>query len=166
MAKDEVAERDERNARFTMQTMQLMSLKPLDVRICQPQELEERCIYYFQTCNDNNTRPSIAGFAFAIGIGRDTLLRYIRGESKCPLDNLQVINRFYMALNAMIEDYMQSGAINPVSGIFLMKNNFSYKDTQDFVVNNKQETVISEDKLLEEANLLTESKPKLANIEE
>ncbi len=43
-------------------------------------------------------------------------------------------------------DYMQNGKINPVSGIFLMKNHFGYTDKQEVVVtpNNplgeKQET--------------------------
>ena len=32
------------------------------------------------------------------------------------------------------ENYMQNGKINPVSGIFLGKNNFSYVDKQEHVV--------------------------------
>jgi hypothetical protein len=38
---------------------------------------------------------------------------------------------------------MQNGKINPVSGIFLGKNNFSYQDKQEYVVtpNNQQEQV-------------------------
>ena len=31
-------------------------------------------------------------------------------------------------------DYMQNGKINPVSGIFLMKNNFGYADKQEVIV--------------------------------
>lgn len=34
----------------------------------------------------------------------------------------------------MIEEYMQNGKINPVSGIFLMKNNFGYADKTEVVV--------------------------------
>ena len=33
-----------------------------------------------------------------------------------------------------MEDYMQNGKINPVSGIFLMKNNFGYADKQEVVL--------------------------------
>ena len=32
------------------------------------------------------------------------------------------------------ENYMQTGRINPVSGIFLGKNNFGYQDKQDVVI--------------------------------
>jgi hypothetical protein len=34
----------------------------------------------------------------------------------------------------MMEGYMQNGKINPVSGIFLMKNNFGYTDKQEVVL--------------------------------
>ena len=37
-------------------------------------------------------------------------------------------------LNAQMEDYMQNGKINPVSGIFLMKNNMGYQDKQEVVL--------------------------------
>ena len=33
-----------------------------------------------------------------------------------------------------MEDYMQNGKINPVSGIFLMKNNMGYTDQQEVVL--------------------------------
>jgi hypothetical protein len=32
------------------------------------------------------------------------------------------------------ENYMQNGKINPVSGIFLGKNNFGYQDKQEMVL--------------------------------
>jgi hypothetical protein len=37
-------------------------------------------------------------------------------------------------LEELWEDYMLNGKINPVSGIFLGKNNFQYADRQDVVV--------------------------------
>ena len=33
-----------------------------------------------------------------------------------------------------LSDCMQNGKINPVSGIFLLKNNFGYQDKQEVVV--------------------------------
>lgn len=33
-----------------------------------------------------------------------------------------------------MEDYMLNGKINPVSGIFLMKNNFGYTDKSEVVL--------------------------------
>ena len=41
------------------------------------------------------------------------------------------------------ENYMQNGKINPVSGIFLGKNNYGYADKQEYVLtpNQQQETI-------------------------
>ena len=45
----------------------------------------------------------------------------------------------------MWETYMNSGKINPVSGIFLGKNNFGYQDKQEMVLtpNAQQESDFS-----------------------
>ena len=64
-----------------------------------------------------------------------------------------------------MEDYMQNGKINPVTAIFLAKNNFGYKDTQEFVVNNNNQEESSPEALIEEANLLFDGETKTANIE-
>ena len=37
-----------------------------------------------------------------------------------------------------MNDYMQNGKINPVSGIFLMKNNLGYTDKQEVIVTPKK----------------------------
>ena len=37
-------------------------------------------------------------------------------------------------LESLWNDWMQSGKINPASGIFIGKNMFGYKDVQDVVV--------------------------------
>jgi hypothetical protein len=162
-----MAESEEgKNAKYTRHNMELMTLPPLDLQLCSGKALEERCIFYFESCIENDMRPSVAGFSLAIGISRPTLMGYLHGETKCPLDVKDTLNRFYAVLNAMMEDYMQGGVVNPIPAIFLLKNNFGYKDTQDVVVNNKQDTALSEDKLVEEAKLLLEESPKLANIDE
>ena len=44
------------------------------------------------------------------------------------------IKKGYLILNQLMEDYMQNGQINPVAGIFLMKNNFGYRDQQEMVL--------------------------------
>ncbi len=38
-------------------------------------------------------------------------------------------------METMWEDYMLNGQINPVSGIFLGKNNFGYRDQVDYQIN-------------------------------
>jgi hypothetical protein len=38
------------------------------------------------------------------------------------------------------ENYMQNGKINPVSGIFLGKNNFGYQDKTEYVLTPNQQS--------------------------
>lgn len=163
MKKEELL--DDPASNITTHTMTLMSLVPLNLQVCTAEELSERCFNYLKSCIDHNLKPSVAGFAFAIGTSRMTLLSYIKGETACPLDNREILERYYNALNAMIEDYMQNNCINTISAIFLLKNNFGYKDQQEYIVNNNQEQDMPEDKLLEEANLLLETEPKKSNYE-
>ena len=153
-------------AKFTAHNMDLLSFAPLNLKLCSGEIVMQRCKDYFALCTKNEIRPSIAGFALSLGTSRETLLKYIKGEVAIPDDVKQVLDTYYSALNALMEDFAQSGKINPIPAIFLLKNNFGYKDQQDFVVNNKQEKAISEETLLEEANLLTDTKPKLANLDD
>lgn len=44
------------------------------------------------------------------------------------------IKKAYDNLEYLWENYMQQGKINPVSGIFLGKNNYGYQDKTEFVV--------------------------------
>jgi hypothetical protein len=44
------------------------------------------------------------------------------------------IKKAYKLMENMWENYMQNGKINPVSGIFLGKNNFGYQDKTEYVV--------------------------------
>lgn len=94
------------------------------------EQLEERIQLYFDICVEKDIRPSVSGMALAIGVDRRTLWRWSVEES-----NIQdTIKRAYQILNVMMEEYMQNGKINPVSGIFLMKNNFGYADKQEVIV--------------------------------
>jgi sensor histidine kinase regulating citrate/malate metabolism len=51
-----------------------------------------------------------------------------------PDDVRNTIKKAYAILNVQMEDYMQNGKINPVSGIFLMKNNMQYEDKSEVVI--------------------------------
>ena len=110
-------------------------------------------------------KPSVAGFALSIGVSRQTLIDYINGVTPIPKQNRIALERFYGLLNSLMEDYIQNGKINPVAGLFLTKNNFGYKDTQEFVVNNRAQEETSPDALIEEANLLFDGDAKKAEIE-
>ena len=73
---------------------------------------------------------------WAIGLDRRRLWE-IRSGSKnvaIPQECKDIINGVYDSLEVLWEGYMTSGKINPVTGIFLGKNNFGYADKQEYVV--------------------------------
>ena len=153
------------NVNYTLHNLDLMSLAPIDCKIERSEVLEQRCFDYFDCCMRNEMKPSTAGLALAIGVTRQTLLDYINGVTPIPKENRAILQRVNTMLNSLMEDYMMNGKINPVAGLFLSKNNFGYKDTQEFVVNNSVQEETSPEALIEEANLLFAEEPKKANIE-
>ena len=51
-----------------------------------------------------------------------------------PPESSEVIKKAYKIMEELWENYMQNGKINPVSGIFLGKNNYGYQDKTDVVI--------------------------------
>ena len=153
------------NVGYTLHNLDLLALHPIDCKIEQTEVVEKRCFDYLEICMRHSMKPSFAGLALAIGVSRATLLDYINGVTSMPNSNRAVLQRFSGLLNSLMEDYMQNGKINPVAGLFIAKNNFGYKDTQEFVVNNNIQEESSPETLIEEANLLFDKEPKMANIE-
>jgi hypothetical protein len=70
------------------------------------------------------------------------LLEWKRGTFRKDTHQAIILDA-YAVMETLWEDYMQNGKINPVSGIFLAKNNYDYTDKQEMVLtpNTQQETV-------------------------
>lgn len=94
--------------------------------------VEARVLQYFQLCADDDMKPSVEGLALAFGVNRRTMTRWMTGDLRPKIS--PTIQKAYQLLNAQMADYMQNGKINPVSGIFLMKNNMGYQDKQEVVL--------------------------------
>ena len=143
------------NVNFTLHNLDIVALKPIDARICSEEQLQKRCFEYLEICLRNDMKPSLAGLALALNVSRQTLMNYITEASQIPKENVAVLRKFSTFLNALLEDYIQNGKMNPVSAIFIAKNNFGYKDAQEYIVNNQTQEASAES-LIEEANLLLE----------
>lgn len=100
----------------------------------------ERTNQYFQHCANNDMKPSVEGLAFAYGVDRRLLWRYANGVDSAfvPDECRNTLKRAYGIINQMMADYMQNGKINPVTGIFLMKNNLGYTDQTEVVLTPNQ----------------------------
>ena len=133
------------NAKFTRHNRMLYELVPVTFESAE--EVKERTTTYLDICEQNDMKPSVAGYALALGIDRSTLWKIVTGASVKPEAVRNVLKRAYYLLNAQMEDYMQNGKINPVSGIFLMKNAWGYKDKQEIEVSANNSDAESPDQL-------------------
>ena len=53
-----------------------------------------------------------------------------------------------------MEDYLLNGQINPVAGIFLMKNNFNYKDQTEVLQTTTTVEGASSDELIQKYDVI------------
>lgn len=137
------------NRKFLRSAMKIWNLPKVDMS--SEKEVAERVGLYFDICSDDDMKPSVAGLALALGVDKSYLWALRtgkRGKNPAVVDTLKKAMDF---LDAQMVDYMQNGKINPVSGIFLMKNNFGYADKQEVVVTpNSPMGEVQDDKQLEE----------------
>ena len=100
-----------------------------------PDAVADRYDWFMDFCAQNDFRPTVAGMALAYGYSRDWLLQMKDGGVKSvPQESVDTLKRAWDMLTAAMEQYMATGHINPVSGIFLLKNNHGYKDQTETVV--------------------------------
>lgn len=123
------------NNKYTTFALAIMQLPKIDVR--NPEQLQARVVEYFQLCADHDMKPGVAAVALAIGLDRRRMWEIRSGSTRnstIPQECKDIICGVYDSLETLWESYMINGKINPVSGIFLGKNNFGYQDKQEYVV--------------------------------
>lgn len=115
------------------------------------EQVEQRIKEYFHVCADCGVRPGVVGLSAALGIDRRRLYEIRTGSSKgydVPSTVSDLIKKAYSTIETLWEYQMQSGTINPIAGIFLGKNQFGYKDTQEYTITPKVATdVLPSDEL-------------------
>lgn len=127
------------NNKYTTFALAIMQLPKIDVR--NPEQLRSRVLEYFQLCADHDMKPGVAAIGLAIGLDRRRMWEIRSGTQNVsiPQECKDIINSVYDSLEALWESYMINGKINPVSGIFLGKNNFGYQDRQEYVLTPNQQ---------------------------
>ena len=106
-------------------------LPPID--ISDPEQVKQRISDYLDFCEINDKKPSPIALASWLGVSRETLNTWKRGEFRNDTHS-DMIKKAYLIMEEVWYDLMQNGKINPGSGIFLGKNMFGYKDVADVVV--------------------------------
>ena len=127
------------NQKYMSVSMQLFSLPAIDLH--KPELVQERLELYFKIHFDADLKPTVAGMAMALGIDRRRLWEIKTGAptsnkwiEDLPTLTKDSVKKAYDFMENLWENYMQNGKINPVSGIFLGKNNFGYQDKTEYVV--------------------------------
>lgn len=128
------------NAKYLAVSLQLMQLPDIDMHDIE--QVNARLAEYFQIQQEHDLKPTVAGLGLALnGMDRRRLWEIRTGApstNKCvtdlPTPVKDSIKKAYKLMENLWENYMQNGKINPVSGIFLGKNNFGYQDKTEYVV--------------------------------
>jgi len=119
------------NSKFIRLAMTSLDLPPIDVS--DPDQVKTRIAEYFIHCADNDRKPQIVGMANWLGVSRDTINSWKRGEYRSETHS-DLIKKAINIIEELWGDYMLNGKINPVAGIFLAKNFLQYSDTQQIIV--------------------------------
>lgn len=120
------------NRKYIQHSLRLADLPKCNM--ASAEEVTQRIKDYFAICADDEMKPSVAGLALAMDIDRTYLWAIRAGKRGQNPDVVDALKKAMKLLDLQMVDYMQNGKINPVSGIFLMKNNFGYADKQEVIV--------------------------------
>lgn len=142
------------NTKYLMLNIELMNMPDIDLH--NPEAVRQRINDYFVLYANYDMKPTVAGLGMALGLDRRRLWEiktgnYVNGSpcQKLPREVLDSIKKAYKLMENLWESYMNSGKINPVSGIFLGKNNFGYQDKTEYVVtpNTRQDSDYDPDEI-------------------
>ena len=142
------------NSRFLLHDMKLSALPAIDVN--NPSQMKNMINDYFRICADDDIKPSVASLGLAFGIGRSTLFNWISGKSQVitNIERMDTLKKAYDSINSYYEHMMNNGKINPVAGIFLMKNNMGYQDTTNYVISGDNNKELNLDDITNRSGLL------------
>lgn len=119
------------NTKFLQHALAVRNLPPIDSS--DPVQVQERINEYFVICAEHDMKPTVSGFLSALRVSKTTLWEWKNGTLRAGTHQA-IICEAYDVLETLWEGYMMNGKINPVSGIFLGKNNFGYKDQQEHIL--------------------------------
>ena len=92
-----------------------------------PEELQEKIDKYFEICDETGRPYTVTGLAVALDTNRETLRSY--GEKEEYSDT---IKKAKAKCEQYLEEGMLTGKLNATASIFSAKNNYGWKDVQEF----------------------------------
>lgn len=144
------------NTKYILHDMKLSALPAINVN--DPEQMQQRITEYFRICSEDDIKPSVSSLGLAFGISRATMFNWLTGKTQ-TLSNKESFDTFkkaYDQINSYYEHMLNNGKINPVSGIFLLKNNYGYQDTTQHIIQANTEQALSLPDITARAGLLEE----------
>lgn len=128
------------NTKFLSLNIELFNMPDIDKH--DVNAVTQRLEDYFKLYAKHDMKPTVAGMAMALGMNRRTLIAIVNDyatggagyKTALPQDVALVIKKAYFLLENLWENYSTNGKINPVTAIFLGKNNFGYQDKTEYVL--------------------------------
>lgn len=129
------------NSRITRVSIELFNLPNIDMN--DEEAVAKRLTEYFEIYDNADMKPTVAGMACALNGHTRQWLHSVVNDSPAGgngyVPNLRpavadLIKKAYSMMEIAWEQYMNSGKVNPVAGIFLAKNNFKYQDKTEYVL--------------------------------
>lgn len=128
------------NTKFLALNIELFNMPSIDMH--DEEAVAQRLEEYFALYAKHDIKPTVAGMAIALGWSRQQLWAVTHDQplggrgNYCTLPHsvTDVIKKAYRLLENLWENYATNGKLNPVTAIFLAKNNFGYQDKTEYVL--------------------------------
>ena len=121
-------ERSRANIRHIDHTASIAAMPRLEV--WDPKSIGERTIEYLEKCKADGVRVNLSAYALALGTTPDGLNELVADKRLTDETRAALLKGISMIESIMIEMMMEQ-RINPVTGIFLLKNHFGYTDQSE-----------------------------------
>ena len=116
------------NVRHIDHVAEIAMWPPLEV--WDADSIGKRTMEYLEKCKSDGVRVNLSDYALAMGTTPDGLNDLVNDKRKTDEVRAAILKGISMIEAIMIEMMMEQ-RINPVTGIFLLKNHFGYKDQSE-----------------------------------
>ena len=117
-----------RNAHITNAMLKVASLPPIYVN--NAEDLYNRAMEYFNICIEEGIKPTQEGLASAFKISTWTLGNWITGKTEKRKEVKEVLAWVHTTLQALTMQYTVEGQLNPITALFILKNNYGYTNDE------------------------------------
>ena len=119
-------------------------------------QIQTRTDQYFSLCIEHAITPTVAGYAFSLGIDRRTLWTWLNNKNDVIKNQtvIDILKTAYDFINNSYEQLLTEGKIVPVSAFFLLQNNYGYKQQTDHVITTEQNNNVTDEDIYNKADLL------------